>query len=149
MCVVSFTSLRCPPQPPRCLVRLSSLPRPGSVTGRVLCALDALEAAEVPAFLQAGAHAGHFLSEGAGQPREKSLHLAGVDLQKPKKEGGNLGEFWKPYQATEQNLHCATTDRRLGGTKVSSSILVVPNGISFLTERNTLPRQMKKSLLTF
>lgn len=82
------------PAPPPCrLVRLSSLPRPRSVTGRVLCALDALEAAEVPAFLQARAHAGHFLSEGAGQPREKSLHLTGVDLQRPKKRGGNLGEF--------------------------------------------------------
>lgn len=92
------------PAPPPCrLVRLSSLLRPRSVTGTVLCALDALEAAEVPAFLQARAHAGHFLSEGAGQPREKSLHLTGVDLQKPKKKG-NLEEFWKLYQATEHFL---------------------------------------------
>lgn len=78
---------------------LSSLPRPRSVTGRVLCALDALEAAEVPAFLQARTHAGHFLSEGAGQPREKSLHLTGVDLQKPKKKKevfwGNSGSHTK------------------------------------------------------
>lgn len=62
------------------------LPRrlgPAARTDRtgVLCALDALEAAEVPAFLQTGPDAAHFLSEGAGQPSEKSLHLPGVDLQ--------------------------------------------------------------------
>lgn len=49
--------------------------------GRDLCALDALEAAEVPAFLQAGSDAGQLLSEGAGQPGEESLHLGGVNLQ--------------------------------------------------------------------
>lgn len=46
-----------------------------------LCALDALEAAEVPAFLQTGSDAGQLLSERAGQPRKESLHLAGVDLR--------------------------------------------------------------------
>lgn len=49
--------------------------------GRDLCALDALEAAEVPAFLQAGSDAGQLLSEGAGQPGEQSLHLGRVNLQ--------------------------------------------------------------------
>lgn len=144
---MSFTSLRCPPQPPRCLVRLSSLPRPGSVTGRVLCALDALEAAEVPAFLQAGAHTGHFLSEGAGQPREKSLHLAGVDLQKPKKEGGNLGEFWKPYQVTEPFLISTVLPQTdsWAEPKCHPQFWLSPT----VSERKTLPRQMKKSLLTF
>ena len=47
-----------------------------------LCAFDALEAAEVPAFFQTGSNTGQFLSEGAGQPRKKSLHLARVNLQK-------------------------------------------------------------------
>lgn len=46
-----------------------------------LCALDALEAAEVPAFLQTCSDARQLLSEGAGQPRQKSLHLAGVNLK--------------------------------------------------------------------
>lgn len=46
-----------------------------------LGALDALEAAEVPAFLQACADAGQLLSEGAGQPGEESLHLGGVNLR--------------------------------------------------------------------
>lgn len=46
-----------------------------------LRALDALEAAEVPAFLQARSHAGQLLSEGAGQPGKESLHLGGVNLQ--------------------------------------------------------------------
>ncbi|TNN71268.1 hypothetical protein EYF80_018470 [Liparis tanakae] len=47
---------------------------------RSLRAPDALEATEAPAFLQTGADAGQLLSEGAGQPGEKSLHLAGVNL---------------------------------------------------------------------
>lgn len=46
-----------------------------------LCAFDALEAAEVPAFLQTCSDTGQLLSEGAGQPRKKRLHLAGVNLQ--------------------------------------------------------------------
>lgn len=46
-----------------------------------LCALDALEAAEVPAFLQTRTDTSQLLSEGAGQPRKKRLHLTGVNLQ--------------------------------------------------------------------
>lgn len=46
-----------------------------------LCALDSLEAAEVPAFLKTGSDTSQLLSEGAGQPRKKSLHLTGVDLR--------------------------------------------------------------------
>ena len=42
---------------------------------------DALEAAELPAFLQAGAHAAQLLSEGAGQPSQQGLHLRGADLE--------------------------------------------------------------------
>lgn len=61
-------------------VCLSPPPRPRSVYELSLCALDALEAAEVPAFLQTGSDASQLLSEGAGQPGEESLHLTGVDL---------------------------------------------------------------------
>lgn len=46
-----------------------------------LRALDALEAAEVPALLQARSDARQLLSEGAGQPGKQSLHLGGVNLQ--------------------------------------------------------------------
>lgn len=59
-----------------------SLPRPRSVREQRLSALDALEAAEVPAFLQTGSDTSQLLFEGAGQPREQRLHLAGVDLQR-------------------------------------------------------------------
>lgn len=48
---------------------------------RGLRAPDALEAAEVPAFLQARADAGQLLPEGAGKPGKESLHLGGVNLQ--------------------------------------------------------------------
>lgn len=47
-----------------------------------LCALDALEAAEVPPFLQTCSDTGQLLSEGARQPRKKCLYLTGVNLQK-------------------------------------------------------------------
>lgn len=76
------------PRGRRCLSVHVSSACPSSVDRQAesLCALDALEATEVPAFLQTGPHAAHFLPEGAGQPREKSLHLAGVDLQVARKK---------------------------------------------------------------
>lgn len=49
--------------------------------GGNLRALDALEAAEVPAFLQASSDASQLLSESAGQPGKESLHLGRVNLQ--------------------------------------------------------------------
>lgn len=55
---------------------------------RSLCAFDALEAAEVPAFLQTRSDTGQLLSEGAGQPREKRLHLAGVNLHTHTEQNG-------------------------------------------------------------
>lgn len=85
----SFASLQCPP--PAVLSR-----------GNSLRALDALEAAEVPAFLQTGADAGQLLSEGARQPGEKSLHLAGVDLQKYTKIRQELDD---PSSCCHFNLH--------------------------------------------
>lgn len=63
-------------------------------SGGGLRALDALEAAEVPAFLQARSDAGQLLSEGAGQPGKESLHLGGVNLQTQTtgwEEGFHLG----------------------------------------------------------
>lgn len=54
---------------------------PGAPRRWGLRALDALEAAEVPAFLQARSDARQLLSEGAGQPGKESLHLGGVNLQ--------------------------------------------------------------------
>lgn len=54
-------------------------------TSEPLRALDALESAEVPTFLQTGAHARQLLPEGAGQPGEERLHLGRVDLQSQEK----------------------------------------------------------------
>lgn len=84
------------------------LPHPRGVSQRCLCALDALEATEVPAFLQTGSHSSQLLSEGAGQPRKKSLHLAGVYLHRDTQIGGKM-EFMRLIESLKIVIKCFTT----------------------------------------